>query len=114
MKINTTGLLIAIAMLSLFVVIGAFWMARPRLVVIDMERVVQRPSEMLSRSKLSEKAQQKIMQRYAALLPKIIADFGELHSVTVVSGKVLVSQSNNDISNIIIEQTLSRLKHDGI
>lgn len=114
MKINAIWRWMVFAVLSLTVVIGGFLLSQPRLVVVDMARVIQRPSEMLSRSKINEKAQQKIMQRYAALLPKVIADFGAAHRVTVMSGKVLVSQSHNDISQIIIEQTLSRLKHDGI
>ena len=101
---------ITIAVLFLIVLLGEFCLFQPRLVVVDMERVIQRPSEMLSRSKISEKAQQKIMQRYAAVLPKVISEYGEAHGVTVLSCKVLVSQSHNDISNIIIEQTLARLK----
>ena len=105
---------IAIAVLSLIVVIGGFLHSQPRLVIVDMTHVIQHPSEMLSHSKLSEKTQQKIMERYAVLLPGVIAEYGATHHVTVVSGKVLVSQSLNDISNIIIEQTLSRLKHDAI
>jgi len=114
MKINAIEQWVVIAVLSLTVVIGGFLLSQPRLVVVDMARVIQRPSEMLSRSKISDKAQQKIMQRYAILLPKVIAAYGKAHGVTVVSGNVLVSQSHNDISNIIIEQTLSRLKHGGI
>ncbi len=86
--------------------------SKQQLVVVDMAHVIQRPSEMLSHSNLSDKAQQKIMQRYAALLPQVIAEFGAEKQVTVLSGKVLVSQSHNDISNIIIERTLSRLKHE--
>ncbi len=114
MKINATGQWMVIAVSSLTVVIGGFLLSQPRLVVVDMVRVIQRPSEMLSRSKINERAQQKIMQRYAALLPMVIAEYGKVHGVTVLSGNVLVSQSHNDISNIIIEQTLSRLKHGGI
>ena len=110
MKINAIGQWVTITVLLLTVVIGGFLLAQPRLVVVDMARVIQRPSEMLSRSKISDKAQQKIMQRYATLLPKVIAAYGKAHGVTVVSGNVLVSQSHNDISNIIIEQTLARLK----
>ena len=101
---------ITIAVLFLIVLLGELCLFQPRLVVVDMERVIQRPSEMLSRSKISEKAQQKIMQRYASLLPKVISEYGEAHGVTVLSCKVLVSQSHSDISNIIIEQTLARLK----
>src|SRR3990167_7913422 len=114
MKINGKQQWITIAVLFFIVLLGELCLFQPRLVVVDMARVVQRPSEMLSRSKISDKAQQKIMQRYAILLPKVIAAYGKAHGVTVVSGNVLVSQSHNDISNIIIEQTLSRLKHGGI
>ncbi|OGV48404.1 MAG: hypothetical protein A3F46_01120 [Legionellales bacterium RIFCSPHIGHO2_12_FULL_42_9] len=114
MKINGKQQWITIAVLFFIVLLGELCLFQPRLVVVDMARVVQRPSEMLSRSNLSEKAQQKIMQRYAAALPKVISEYGEAHGVTVLSCKVLVSQSHNDISNIIIEQTLSRLKHDAI
>lgn len=108
MTINAIGLWMVIALLSLTV------LYQPRLVAVDMVYVIQRPSEMLSRSTMGKKAQQNLMQRYAALLPKVIADYGKRHRVTIVSGKILVSQSNNDISNIIIEQTLSRLKHDRV
>ena len=114
MKINTLGLWIAIVVLFLIMVMDGFWIARPRFVVVDMARVIQRPSEMLSQSNLSEKIQQKIMQRYAQLLPKVIAEYGQAQGVTIISGKVLVSQSTHDISNRIIEETLSRLKHDAM
>lgn len=86
---------------------------QPRFVVIDMTRAIQEPANRLSHSKLSKSRQEKIMQRYAVLLPKVIKDYGQSNNKTVFSATVLSGQNKGlDITNEIINKTLMRLKHE--
>ncbi len=66
---------------------------------------------MLAHSRLSQKAQLKIMTQYSALLPEIIKAYGQDHQVTVVSATVLASYSTVDITNVVVAQTIARMKH---
>ncbi len=82
------------------------------IVVVDMTRAIQTPSLMLARSKLSQEAQLKIMNRFSALLPEVIKAYGKQHGVTVVSATVLASHNRYDITNSVISQTIARVKHE--
>ena len=104
---------IAIALIAMLSIASFVYLYPPRLVVIDMARAIQEPASRLSHSKLTPSRQTKIMQRYAVLLPKVIASYGASHHVTVISATVLASQSKGfDITPDIINETIARLKHE--
>lgn len=84
-----------------------------QLVVIDMKRAIEQPALLLTHSKLSEAEQSALMQRYSRLLPKVIQSYGQSQHVLVLSSPVIVSQKNLDITDRMIEATLSRLKQQG-
>ena len=102
----------AVVAAVIMLVAGFIWMNQPRLVVVDMVRAIQVPSAMLARSSMNETAQAKVIARFSLLLPQVIKAYGEAHHVTVLGAHVLVSQGVVDITNIIIQQTLTRLKSD--
>ncbi|KTD66210.1 putative TrbI protein [Legionella santicrucis] len=102
----------ALGGLGLLLFLCSLTQSRPSLVVIDMTRAIQKPSMMLARSKLTEQEQLKIMSRFSALIPKVIKAYGASHRVTVISAPVLVSQNTQDVTDEIVEQTISRMKHE--
>ncbi|MCW8400501.1 type-F conjugative transfer system protein TrbI [Legionella sp. PATHC038] len=102
----------ALAVLGLLLCLLAFAHKHSSLVVIDMTRVIQKPSMMLARSKLTEQEQLKIMRRFSALLPEVIKAYGVSHQVTVISSPVLFSQNTQDATDEIVAQTISRMKHE--
>ena len=104
--------IIAVVVAVILLIAGAIWMSQPRLVLVDMVRAIQVPSAMLARSTMNDAAQAKAITRFATLLPQVIKAYGEAHHVTVVGAHVLVSQGVVDITNTIIQQTLTRLKSD--
>ena len=93
--------------------VTALWMTmgHQKLVVVDMTRVIQEPALRLAHSKLSASAQNVLITRYTKLLPKVIEDYSALHQVTVISAKVLSSKNTLDITPVIINETIQRLKH---
>ncbi len=85
----------------------------PQMVVIDMKRAINQPAVLLSKTASPANRQGALLSRYSALLPEAIKAYGKAHRVTVVAAPVLVSQGQVDITNIIIAETLVRLKqHD--
>lgn len=81
-----------------------------KFVIVDMKRVLNQPAVLLSRSNMSEKNQTQLLMKYSAALPGVLASYGKIHRVTLISASVIVSGSF-DITDIIIEQTFERLKH---
>ena len=111
MKLNGTWTLI----LSIGVLFGSgiTWLCAPtKLVVIDMARAIEEPASCLAHSTLSESAQQKLMARFTKRLPDVIDAYGKSHGVTIVSARVLSTHNNVDITALMIEQTIQRLKHE--
>ena len=102
----------AVAAVLTMLVAGIIWMNQPRLVVVDMVRAIQVPSAMLARSSMPDAKQAEVITRFATKLPEVIKAYGLAHHVTVVGAHVLVSQGVVDITNTIIQQTLTRLKAD--
>ncbi|HAU4159299.1 TPA: TrbI F-type domain-containing protein [Legionella anisa] len=102
----------ALGGLGLLLFLCSLVQSRPSLVVIDMTRAIQKPSLMLARSKLTEQEQLKIMSRFSALIPEVIKDYGASHQVTVISAPVLFGQNTQDVTDEIVEQTISRMKHE--
>ncbi|HHF0526710.1 TPA: TrbI F-type domain-containing protein [Legionella anisa] len=89
-----------------------FGQKTPSLVVVDMNRAIQKPSLWLAHSKLTEQAQSDIMRRFSALLPEIIEEYGASHGVTVVGSTVLASNNSVDITDTLVELTIARMKHE--
>jgi len=89
-----------------------FWQKPPSLVVVDMNRAIQKPSLWLANSKLTKQAQSDIIRRFSALLPEIIKEYGSSHKVTVVGSTVLASNNLVDITDTIVELTIARMKHE--
>lgn len=52
------------------------------------------------------------MKQFSTLLPSIIKEYGASHGVTVVGSTVLASNNAYDITNIIVELTIARMKHE--
>ena len=110
---QTWTVAIAIALVGILSIVRFVYLYPPRLVVIDMARAIQEPASRLSHSKLTASRQVKIMQRYAVLLPQVIASYGASHHLTIISATVLASQSKGfDITHDIINETIARLKHE--
>ena len=82
------------------------------LVVLDMQRAIQEPAERLAHSTLSETMQQKAIKRYTDVLPEVIRKYATAHHATIISAQVLSSHNHTDITQAIILQTLSRIKHE--
>lgn len=86
---------------------------QPTFVVVDLTRAIQEPAHRLSLSQLSKSKQATLMQRYAAMLPKVIQSYGASHHVTVIGATVLVSQYQDmDITSVVMNQTFRRITHD--
>lgn len=82
------------------------------LLVIDMQRAIHQPAILLAKTNISEKSQQQILKRYAHFLPEVIQSYGNTHHVTIVAGSIAASGNQADITNVIISQTLERVKHE--
>lgn len=104
-----TAILIA---LSVIAIVLFFKGTQPKIAVIDMKRVIEIPSERLSRSKLTKDEQERVMKLFATHLPKVIKDYGKAHHLLIVSAPILVSQKNLDITNLMIHETVTRIKKD--
>lgn len=105
----------AIKILGLFVILmiaSSFWQTPQPLVVIDMNRAIQRPSLLLAHSKLTVEEQANIMKRFSKLLPEVIKDYGKSHEVSVIASQVLVNQNNIEITDAIVDLTIARMKHE--
>lgn len=112
MKINVYWLVGAF-MGGLFICSTYFFITdAPRLVVIDMKRAIHEPAEKLAHSKLSSLEQEKLIARYTKCLPDVIHVYAASHHVTVLSAAVLESNNQLDITNLMIQQTIQRLKHE--
>ncbi|MBA2650224.1 MAG: TrbI F-type domain-containing protein [Legionella sp.] len=98
--------------LAMLALVCILWAKPEHLVVVDMSRVIQAPSMMLARSKLSEASQLEIMEKISKVLPKVIAEYGKSHGVTVIGATVLASQSEVDVTQEIIALTIARVKHE--
>ena len=86
---------------------------QPTFVVVDLKRAIQEPAHRLSHSQLSKSKQAMLMQRYAAMLPKVIQSYGASHHVTVIGASILVSQHQGmDITSVVMNQTFKSIKHD--
>ena len=85
---------------------------KPRLVVIDMTRVIQIPAAKLAHSTLSAKAQGQFMTRFTKRLPAVIQDYSTSHNVTIINAQVLAQHNNIDITTEIIKETYLRLKNE--
>jgi conjugal transfer pilin signal peptidase TrbI len=83
------------------------------LVVVDMTRAIQKPSVMLTRTKLTSDAQLKIMERFSRVLPNVIKEYGQTHRVTIISATVLASHNTLDVTDEVVDLTISRMKHEG-
>lgn len=90
----------------------ALWSQTPKLVVMDMKRAIEQPALMLSHSKMPENEQVVLMQRYSRLLPEVIKGYGATHHVTVVAAPIMTTYGDTDITNKMIELTLTRLKSE--
>lgn len=109
---KTTGFVSLIGLLAIMTV----WVIKnkepqPRMVVIDMKRAIETPSASLSRSKLTKEEQERVMKLFATYLPQVIEDYGKAHHLMIVSAPVLVSQKGMDITDLMINDTILRLKH---
>ncbi|KTC87654.1 TrbI F-type domain-containing protein [Legionella drozanskii] len=82
------------------------------LVVVDLTRAIQKPSLMLAHSKLSKDAQSKLMKQFSALLPQVIKAYGQTHRVTVMSATVLASNNSLDVTDKVVAETITRMKHE--
>ena len=102
----------SLGLILVLVCVFLVWHNKSSLVVVDMTRAIQKPSMMLARSKLTTEAQLKIMRRFSALLPEVIKAYGESHRVTVVSATVLAHYNTDDITDRVVEQTITRMKHE--
>ena len=83
------------------------------LVVVDMTRAIQKPSVILAHSKLTSETQLKIMERFSKMLPHIIKEYAKTHRVTVISASVLASHNTLDVTDEVVDMTITRMKHDG-
>lgn len=83
------------------------------LVVVDMTRAIQKPSVMLARTKLTSDAQLKIMERFSKVLPNVIKEYGQTHRVTIISAPVLASLNTLDVTDEVVDLTITRMKHEG-
>ena len=90
----------------------SYWQTQRPLMVVDMNRAIQKPSMILARSKLTVEEQANIMKQFSKLLPEVIKDYGASHQVSVIASQVLVNQNNMDITDSIVELTIARMKHD--
>ena len=104
--------IMAISAALMMLIAGFLWMSQPRLVVVDMMRAIHVPAQMLARSRMPDDKQAKLMARYSTLLPEVMKAYGQTHHVTVMGATVFFSQRHADITNIVIQQTLTRLKSD--
>ena len=86
--------------------------SRPKIVVVDLTRAIQEPAARLAHSKLSEAEQGKIIERFTRLFPEVIEAYAKARGCTVVSTHVLASNNSLDITPLMIEQTIQRLKHE--
>lgn len=96
----------------LFALVLMGWQKPTPLRVVDMTRTIQTPSIMLAHSKLTPDAQAKIMSRFSLLLPKVIKEYGQRHRVTIVNATILASTNNIDVTNEVVELTITRMKND--
>lgn len=74
-----------------------------------MQRLLNQPATLLSKSNLSEKEQKNVLRRYSALLPKVLSEYGESHKVTLITATV-ISSGTLDVTDEIIDITLEKLK----
>lgn len=84
----------------------------PNIVVVDMTRAIQEPSARLAHSRLSEVEQGKIIKRFTTLLPEVIDAYAASHHCTVIGAHVFASKNQFDITPLMIEQTIQRIKHE--
>ena len=86
--------------------------SRPKIVVVDLTRAIQEPAARLAHSKLSEVEQGKIIERFTKLLPEVIDAYAASNNCTVIGAHVFASKNQLDITPLMIEQTIQRLKHE--
>ena len=99
-------------MYALMLIISMHYLAKPKLVVVDIKRAVEVAAQTLARSQLSSSAQKDFMQKFGEALPLAIASFASKHQVTVVSAHVLISQNNTDITANIITNAMDEVRHE--
>lgn len=101
------------ALVSLVSAAAIFFICnKPKLVVIDMTRVIQIPAAQLARSTLSPAAQGQLMTRFTKRLPEVIQAYSVSHHVTIISAQVLAQHNRLDITRDIIKETHLRLKNE--
>lgn len=85
--------------------------SNPRLLVVDMKKLLNEPAVLLSRSSLAPKDQKRILSVYSRVLPQTIADYGKAHRATLIASTVLYIDAV-DVTDEVMQATLERLKHE--
>lgn len=83
----------------------------PRLLVVDMKKLVNEPAVLLSRSSLAPSDQKRILSAYTKMVPQMIAEFGKAHRATIIASAVLYPDAL-DVTDELMNATLERLKHE--
>lgn len=77
--------------------------------LVDMQRLLNQPAVMLSKSNLTESEQKDILKQYSSLLPLVLSEYGASHKVTLITATVL-SSGSFDVTDDVIATTLEKLK----
>jgi len=110
--ITLNNALVVGSMVALGLVVNIITPKSSEIVVIDMQKAINQPVTMLTKSNMAEATKQVIIKRYSSLLPRVIRAYGHKNHLTVISTPVLASGNKADITNIIIEQTLNEVKRN--
>lgn len=73
-----------------------------------MQRLLNQPAVLLSKSNLSEQEQKKVLKQYSSLLPETLSSYGASHHVTLVTATV-ISSGRFDVTDEVIAATLEKL-----
>lgn len=111
MRIDSQWILTSCGIM-MFVTFLVLTIRQPKLVVVDMTRVIELPAARLAHSTMPASKQAQLMTRFTKCLPDVIEQYAKAHHVTVISGKVLARENSLDVTRNIIELTLLRLKHE--
>ncbi|HIH8953646.1 TPA: type-F conjugative transfer system protein TrbI [Legionella pneumophila] len=76
--------------------------------IVDMQRLLNQPAVLLSKSNLSEQEQKKVLKLYSSLLPQTLSQYGASHHVTLITATVL-SSGQFDVTDEVIATTLEQL-----
>lgn len=92
---------IIISLLVCSLCLYAYAQKHPPIAYVDVNVALKRAAIALSKTKLTEKAQTKLIKSYASNLDKTIKEYADKHNLFIVSAPILSSKALDVTNNIV-------------